>query len=273
MAMFAATPGSLAQQEHFQQVFDVDHDATLVVNNRKGAIHVKGSPSGQILVSVYKRYDGPSKGKTEWLNETVVDFTADSKHIEVNVTYPDPECGDDSGNDGWELGAVELTIEVPRRINLQLAGRKPDMIVSSIEGNIKLESHQSPILLAATLGAVRINTHKDNVRLKDVTIRGQLDLTMEKGTAEIEARSLGERANLETTKGSITVHMPGNAGAVVDFVGGSGSVFTSDFSLSGSQTSGRAIREIHGTINQGGTLMRLRTDKGVFFLRKPPLGI
>jgi hypothetical protein len=269
MVMFVQTPKTSTQEDRFQRAFDVGQGATLVVNNRKGIVHVSGSDSGQVLVSVYKRYDGPSKDKIAWLNETRIDFTTDSKHLKVEVIYPDPECKDDSCDDGRDLSGVELTIQVPRQINLELTGRKPDIFVSSIEGDIKIESRKSPILIESTTGAVRINTRKDKVRLKDVTILGQLDLTIEKGTAEINVRRFGGETNLETTKGIITVRIPSNTGAVVDFAGGSRSLFRSDFSLQGSQTSGRAIREIRGTINQGGTHMRLRTDKGTFLLCKP----
>jgi hypothetical protein len=268
MAMFAKTSADSRPEERFERSFSVEQGSTLVVNNRKGTVHIKGSDSDQIVVNVYKRFSGPGEAKTAWLKETEVNFTADAKHPKIEVVYPDPACQDDACDDGRDLSDVELTIQVPRQINLELTGRKPDMFISSIEGNIRIESRKSPILIESTTGAVYIVTHKNDVRLKDVTIQSKLDLITEKGTAEIEARSLGEETNLETTKGSIVLHLPSNSGAVVDFTGGSRSVLSSDFPLGQEQTVGRAVREIHATINQGGTRMRLRTDKGSFILRK-----
>ena len=255
-----------AQEERFQRSFDVNKGATLIVDNRKGTVHIKGSDSSQVIVSVYKHFSGPDKAKTNWLNETAINFSTDSMHPKVQVNYPDHDCGSDSCDDGADLSDVEITIQVPRQINLELSGRKPDIVVSSIEGNISIQSHKSPITIESTQGAIHIVSHSNNVKLKDVSIVGKLDVNIENGTAEIQARSLGQEADLETTKGSIVVHVPKNAGANVDFSGGSRSVFLSDFPMG--QSSGRAIREIHGTINQGGTRMRLRTDKGSISLRK-----
>jgi putative adhesin len=269
MLFFSAGRAS-AQEARFQRSFDVNKGAMLVVNNRKGTVHISGSDSSQVVISVWKRFSGPDKAKKSWLNETVVNFTTDSMRPKVEVSYPDHDCDNDAC-EGRDVSEVELTIRVPHQINLELVGRKPDIAVSSIEGNISIESHKSPILIESTKGAIHIVSHKNDVKLKNVSIVGKLDLNIENGSAEIEARTLGDETNLETTKGNITIHIPKDTGAVVEFTGGSRSVFQSDFPLD--RAPGHAIREVSGTINQGGSHMHLKTDKGAIFLRKSSASI
>jgi hypothetical protein len=99
-----------------------------------------------------------------------------------------------------------------------------------------------------------------------VNLRGPLEIKSYKADAEIEARSLGDSVALENEKGSIVLRVPANAGLDVDFDGGRRSSFHSDFAMA-SQT-GSYDRSVRGKINQGGTRLRLRTEKGTISLEK-----
>ncbi|HSM87946.1 MAG TPA: hypothetical protein VLT16_17455, partial [Candidatus Limnocylindrales bacterium] len=87
-----------------------------------------------------------------------------------------------------------------------------------------------------------------------------------KADADISARALGQSASIETYKGNITVRIPKDAGVDVEYDGGRRANFHSDFNLA--STSGYAGHDVHGTINQGGTKLRLHSDKGVVSLQK-----
>ncbi|HEX3153270.1 MAG TPA: hypothetical protein VHV32_01540 [Candidatus Angelobacter sp.] len=162
--------------------------------------------------------------------------------------------------------AVELEIRVPRQINVQLESYKPDIKVTGIQGDIRIKSYKSPIEITDTTGAVRIDTYKETVKLRNVNLRGTLEIKSYKADAEIDARSLGESVTLENEKGTTVLRVPANAGMDVDYEGGRRGSFSSDFAMT-SQT-GSFDSSFHGKVNQGGTRVRLRTGKGSVSLKK-----
>jgi hypothetical protein len=254
-----------ARQESFQRSFAVAQGATLAVENYKGTIHVTGTDANQVVIDVHKRYEGSDSDRKWWMENVKVDFRNDPNRVEVKVEYPTQTCVF-----CWEhhdyTAAVELEIRVPRQINVRLDGYKPDMKVSGIQGDISIKSYKSPMLVEATRGAIHIDTYKDTIRLRDVAVRGALWVKSYKADTEISVTSLGDSANLETYKGSVMFRVPANAGMNVDFEGGRRSSFSTDFALtSGTGFSGREVR---GTVNGGGSHLRLRTSKGSVQLRR-----
>jgi len=88
-----------------------------------------------------------------------------------------------------------------------------------------------------------------------------------KADTEVNANSLGEAATLESDKGSIVLRVPNNTGLDVDYSGGRRSRFHTEFALN-ARTGKNFGDEVHGTINQGGTHLRLRTEKGSVFIER-----
>lgn len=262
LAALAEGPASQPEEERLQRTFSIVPPAKLTVENLKGTIHVTGTNGDKVVVNVRKKFRGSEKERRRWMAETKVDFQNDPGHVNVRVEYPDRNC-DDSCGSGFSssTASVELEIEVPHQISAQLYGHKPEITVASIEGDININSHKSPIEVRSSSGSIEIKTFKDSVKLTDVAITGILDVSNDKGTVNIEAKSLGKEVRLETNKGTIILKMPGGTGADVDFVGSKNSSFHSSFPIAGARA-GHSVREIHGTIAQGGTKMRLRANKG-----------
>jgi hypothetical protein len=264
--LLLAMPASAQQTEdHFQRSFAIQSGGTLVVDNYKGLIHVSGSDGNQVMVNVLKNFEGTDKDRTWWMANTHVNFTNVADRVEVAVEYP---CNCSAFN--WDShqdyqASVELTIQVPRKINLQIKGYKPEMNIAGIDGDIHISSYKAPIEIRSTSGGIHIETYKETVTLKDVAIRGTLDLQMQKGEASIEAKNLGERVNLETGKGTIVLRAPRNAAMTLDYSGGRRSNFSSDFTIAAETGSSSSIR---GTINGGGIQVHLRSDKGSITLEK-----
>src|SRR5262249_20749764 len=253
-------------QDHFQRSFAIPPGGTLAVNNFKGLVRVTGSDSSQVVVNVMKTFEGTDKDRTWWMANTDVHFTNAADRVEISVAYPNCDCsGPDWGSHDDYQASVELTIQVPRKINVELQGHKPVMNISGIDGNVRITSHKAPIEIQSTTGAIHIETYKETVRLKDVTIRGALDVQMAKGEALIEARSLGDRVNLETEKGNIVLKAPQNTGMTLDYSGGRRSNFQTDFTIAAETGSSGSVR---GTINGGGTQVHLRSERGSITLEK-----
>lgn len=264
-----------ANGEAFQRSFSMSAGGTLVVENRKGTIHVTGSDTNQVVVSVRKIFEGGSeKDRQEWMAQTKVSFDSMPDHLNVRVDYPDWNCVFCVNVDD----EVDLTIAVPHAINVELDGTRPDMAISSIDGNIRISSNRSRIDVRSTEGAIRIETNRGDVKLSDVAIKGRLELTSNRAEAVIEAKSLAGDADLETERGSIVVRMPANVGVNLDYVGGRRASFHCDFPVTTNQNgaelnevTGRVGREgarISGAVNQGGARMTLRTERGSISLEK-----
>lgn len=250
---------------HFQKTFNIASGGTLDVDNYKGTIHVTGSDANQITVDVNKHFEGNDADRKWWMENVQVNFRNESNRVAVEVKYPQWNCT--FCREGHNFtAAVELEIRVPRQINVQLESYKPDIRVAGIQGDIRIKSYKSPIEIADTTGAVRIDTYKDIVKLRNVNLRGPLEIKSYKADAEVDARSLGESVTLENEKGSIVLRVPASAGMDVDYEGGRRSSFSSDFPMA-SQT-GSFNSSFHGKVNQGGTRLRLRTGKGTVSLQK-----
>ncbi|HKF20861.1 MAG TPA: hypothetical protein VKE93_04790 [Candidatus Angelobacter sp.] len=267
LAAPALGQGSEAQPEKFQRTFTLNPGSTLLVDNYKGTIHVTGSSTNQVVVNVVKRFDGSDSDRKWWMENTTVDFSNDNSRVQVKVHYPNQTWSCWLCGHGDYTAEVELEIQAPRQTNLEIESFKPDIKVLRLNGDIRIKSYKSPMTIESTTGSIRIDTYKDSIRLKDINVRGALEIKSFKADAEIDATSLGERADLESSKGTIVLRVPQNAGLTVDFQGGRRSSFSSDFALN-AEAGSRFGRDFHGTINQGGASVRLRTDKGSVELRK-----
>jgi hypothetical protein len=257
--------GGNDQAERFQKTFNIASGGTLDVDNYKGTIHVTGTDTNQVTVDVTKRFEGNDADRKWWMENLQVNFHNDSNRVAVEVKYPQWNC-----TFCWQghdyTAAVELEIHVPRQTNIKLESYKPDIKIAGTQGDIRIKSYKSPIEIADTAGTVRIDTYKDTVKLRNVNVRGPLEIKSYKADAEIDARSLGDSVTLENSKGSIVLRVPANAGLDVDFEGSRHSSFRSDFAMA-SQT-GSFNSSFRGKVNQGGTRVRLRTEKGSVSLEK-----
>ncbi len=270
LAMLA--PAMIAQQpeERLQRTFTVSPGSTLKVDNYKGAIHVTGSNTNQVVVNVAKRFEGGSDSdRKSWMENTKVNFSNDGGRIEVKVDYPSQSwscwlCWQE--HDSY-VAQVDLDIQVPVRTNLDLDGYKPDIKISSLQGNIRIQSYKAPMTIESTTGAIHIDTYKDVIRLKNVATRGQLHVHSYKAETEIDFKSLEGAADLDTSKGSIVLRVPPDLGLTVDFSGGRRASFHTDFPLT-TQAGGRYERDARGTIHGGGAHLVLRTDKGSVSVEK-----
>ena len=262
ISAFAQTPS--AQEDHFTRSFSVSSGGTLVVENYKGTIDINGTSGNQVAVTVNKAFEGSESDRKWWMENTRVTFDNDSSRVRVKVEYPSNNCNFGCDRDHSDYTAsVELTIQVPREINLEIDGYKPNIKLASVEGDIRVKSYKSPIDIESTTGSINVSTYKESVRLHDVSLRGELRIKMEKGDATIEARTLGNDAEIETGKRTILLRVPRTAGINLDYSGNSRrSSFHSDLPIT--SESGFRDGEIRGSINGGGTHLRVRNDRGSF---------
>ena len=265
-AVRSQTPASGPVTDHFQRIFAIAQNGTLHVDNYKGTIHVTAGEGNQVLVDVTKRFEGASDSDRKWwMENTQINFHNDNDRVSVEVKYPEWNCT--FCWQGHDFSAeVDLEIQVPKQINVKLDSYKPDIKIAAVQGDIEIKSYKSPIAIDSTSGSIRINTYKDTIRLQNVTVRGPLEVKSYKAEAEISAKALGDSVSVEDYKGSTVLRIPQNAGLNLDYEGGRRASFHSDFPLS--STAGSFNSSFHGTVNGGGTRVRLHTEKGSVSLEK-----
>jgi Toastrack DUF4097 len=260
--VWSQTPNS---QTDFQRSFSVSTSAKLVVENYKGTIHVTGTEGNQVTVDVHKKFEGSEADRKWWLENLKVDVNGQPDRVDVRVVYPSQNCSFCWTTSSYEA-EVELEIKVPHRIDVQVDGYKPDIRVTSTNGSISIHSYKAPMLIDSTAGSIHIDTYKDSVRLRNVSIEGELVIESMKADTEISAKSLGKKVDVQTEKGTISLSVPANADFNLDFEGGRRSSFSTDFpAISAAGYSGRDFK---GTVNRGGPTVRLRTEKGSVTLHK-----
>ncbi len=269
--LFAATAAAYAQsgnsneaqQDRFQRTFTVSPGATVSVENYKGTIHVTATDSNQVTVDVHKVFDGSSSDRKWWMENLKINFTNSPDRVRVKVEYPTMTCM--FCWQSWEA-AVELELKVPRQVNVDLDGYKPDIKVTGVRGDVFVKSYKAPMLIESTTGSIRIDTYKEMLRLHDVSITHDLSVKSYKADVEIDARALGQSARIENYKGDIILRVPADTGMDLDFDGGRRASFHSDFALA--SNSGYSSSRVRSTINKGGTRVNLQTEKGTVELRK-----
>jgi hypothetical protein len=258
--------------ERFQRSFPLASGSWVTVENYKGTIEVQGSNQEQVTVAVYKHFEGTSRLRSQWLEETKVDFSTSGNRLRVKVEYPkhyhgtSNYTGDHDCDGGDFAGSVELTIRTPRQVNLDLDGYKPDMMISSIQGDLRIESYKSPITIESTVGSIRVHTYKETIKMRNVDIEGALYVDMYKGELDIDASDLGESATLKNYKAEVVLRLPAHTPMTLDMDGAKRGSFESDFPV---MLTGKVNDdEIRGTINGGGPRLRLSTYSGSLSLRR-----
>lgn len=255
-----------ATQPDIQRTFTVSNGAKLIVDNYKGTIHVTGTEGNQVVVDVHKKFDGNDADRKWWLENLKVDVDGQPNRVSVKVVYPSQNCTTCWISTSNYEAEVDLEIKVPHKIDVELDGYKPDIRITSTQGSISIHSYKAPMVIDSTTGSIRIDTYKDSIRLRDVTLEGDLKIESMKADAEITARKIGRNVDLQTEKGSISLSVPANADFNLDYEGGRRASFTTDFpSIAQASYSGTSMK---GTVNRGGPSVHLRTEKGSVSLHK-----
>jgi DUF4097 and DUF4098 domain-containing protein YvlB len=181
--------------------------------------------------------------------------------VELEVHYPHHEF-----NIGWHSHRVDIIVQMPRQgdVNLrtgdgriELAGLKGAMDLHSGDGSENLDAVDGKLHATTGDGSIRANGRFDELDLK--TGDGHLDVRA------ASASSLGANWKLETGDGSVSLELPPDLSADVDFHTSDGRI---DLDMPVTTEGNHQQNEIHGKLNGGGNLLTIRTGDGSIHLRK-----
>ncbi|HEV7766312.1 MAG TPA: DUF4097 family beta strand repeat-containing protein [Thermoanaerobaculia bacterium] len=247
--LVATTAGAAELTETIDRTFDVRAGANVVLSNVNGRVTVSSWDQPRVRVIAKKEVEGDREELKEALASLRVEMKPQNGGLTVITHYP-KEGGASSLLDrifGDHIDAeVTYDVTVPRSMNVDVTNTNGRIVLSDVTGKLELET--------------------TNGRIEVKRCSGSLDASTTNGSIEAELVKLtpNEPLRFETTNGGIEVAVPANARADIDASTTNGSI-SSDLPLLTSRTGSNSLR---GTINGGGTSVRLRTTNGGIKIRK-----
>lgn len=238
------------QKEFVVEFANPDKPGTFVVDIKRGTIDVSGYDGDKVIVELTVPNYSPSKQSSEdglrELRASTLDLDIEKSKERIKV----------DGN-SYEY-ITNLKIKVPRRTKLDLDTYRDGVIkVRGVEGDFKIRSHNNDIDLQDVSGTGRIWSYNGSL------------------SADFAAIDDGSPLELETYNGSISLKLPKDTEADLQYRSGSGKVLTDlDIELSEDKakesSDGTKFEEfIHGSLNGGGkNTLRLETEKGDIRIQK-----
>ena len=248
--LVATTAGAAELSETIDRTFDVRAGANVVLDNVNGRITVTSWDQPRVRVVAKKEVDGDRDQLKQALKELRVEMQPRDGGLVITTHYPKEEHGFSSIFD-WLSGDhidanVRYDITVPRTMNLNVSNTNGGILLSDVTGAHELDTTNGKIEVSRCAGSLDASTTNGSIH------------------AELLRVTKGHPLRFETTNGRIEVGVPANAAADIDASTTNGSI-SSDLPVSTTRTSSNSLR---GTINGGGTSMRLRTTNGGITIRK-----
>ena len=181
----------------------------------------------------------------------------------------------------WHREQTQVTIETPAQLTLQARTSDGNVDLTGLQGDLGLTSGDGNLTLDHVSGALRIKAGDGQVRITDAegaleartsdgnlsvdglfhslalhTSDGTLDLNLRQGT------KLTEASSIQSSDGSVTLHVPQGFAADLDVHTSDGRVdcalpLTIDHYQSGGSGHG-----LHGKLNGGGAPLTIHTSDG-----------
>ncbi|HEX8171190.1 MAG TPA: DUF4097 family beta strand repeat-containing protein [Thermoanaerobaculia bacterium] len=242
--LFAFAAGAAELTETIDKTFDVRPGARVVLSNVNGRISVGAWDQPRVRVVAIKKVEAAKDDLRATMNELKVELQPRDGNLFVTTHHPRTEHNG-GGFFDWLLGndieaSVTYELTVPRSMNVEVDNTNGSIVVNGVNGKHALETTDGKIELARCAGAVSATTTNGSIH------------------AELVSVIKGQPMQFETTNGRISVTVPRDLAADVDAGTTNGSI-TTDLPIATTRLGRTSLR---GTINGGGTSLRLRTTNG-----------
>ena len=250
MLMMASTAMSAAElTETVDRTFDVKPGARVVLTNVNGRVTVGSWDQPRVRVVALKEVEGDRDEVQAAMRELRVELKPVDGGLMITTHEPRRSDGP-SSIFSWLLGdhvnaSVRYDVTVPRTMNVEVDNTNGSVHLSGVSGRHALET--------------------TNGKIEVIRCAGSLDAATTNGAiqAELIGVSKGQPVRLETTNGRIELALPGSLGADVDASTTNGAI-RSELPVATTHISSNSLR---GTLNGGGTQVRMRTTNGGISIR------
>lgn len=247
--LFAVTAGAAELTETIDRTFDVRAGADFVLSNVNGKVTIDSWDQARVRVIAVKEVDGDRDELKKALAELRVEMQPRNGGLTVVTHYPKESNGVGSIL-SWLAGDhidanVRYEVTVPRSMNVDVTNTNGGIRLSNVAGKHELDTTNGKIEVKRCSGSLEAETTNGAI------------------SAELIRVAQGQPLSFETTNGRIEVALPAGVGADVDAATTNGSI-NSDLPVATTRTGSNSLR---GTINGGGTSLRMRTTNGGINIR------
>jgi len=249
MAFVVATSVSAATRtETIDRTFDVRPGAAVKLSNVNGRITISAWDQPRVKVVAVKKVEADSDEIQQAMNELRVDIQPRDGGLVIDTRYP-------RENDGgsflaWIFGdhieaQVTYELTVPRAMNVDVSNTNGAIHLSGVTGTHELETTNGKIDVARCAGSLDASTTNGAIH------------------AELTKVHKGRPMRFETTNGRIELELPADLAVDLDASTTNGNI-DSELPVSTTRIDRNSLR---GSINGGGTSLRMRTTNGGITLR------
>ncbi len=242
--LFATTAGAVTLSETIDRTFDVKPGATVALSNVNGRITIGSWDQPRVRVVALKEVEGDRSDAKEAMKELRVEFSQPNGGLTIKTHFPRHEHGISSIFDfltGDHVQAkVRYELTVPRTMNLDVSNTNGSIRLSEVNGHLELGTTNGGIAVSRCGGSIDASTTNGNIE------------------AELVRVAKGRPLQFRTTNGRIEVAVPKDLAVDVDAGTTNGSIST-DLPVSTTHIKRNSLR---GTINGGGTPLKMRTTNG-----------
>jgi hypothetical protein len=244
LLLAAATAGAAELNETIDRTFDVRPGANVALSNVNGRITVEAWDQPRVHVVAHKEVRANRDDVQAVLRELRVEFQPGAGGLTINTRYPKRNDGVASIFD-WLTGddfnaEVRYELKVPRSMNVDVTNTNGSIRLTGVNGKHELDTTNGKIEVERCAGSLDASTTNGSI------------------TAELTSVTRGEQMRFETTNGRISVALPAALAVEIDASTTNGSI-ESELPVATTRVSRNSLR---GTINGGGTPVRLRTTNG-----------
>jgi Putative adhesin len=183
---------------------------------------------------------------------------------------------------GWHREQTHVTVETPTQLTLDARTSDGNVTLSGLQGELALTTGDGDVNLDHVSGDLRIKSGDGHVRVTDA--EGALDartsdaslsvdgifhaltLHTSDGTLDVNLREgtkLTEASSIQSSDGSVTLHVPHSFAADLDVRTSDGHVDCSlPLTIDHYQSSGGEGHDFHGKLNGGGAPFTIHTSDG-----------
>lgn len=214
-ASFKAT---LTEEQEF--VFDEEEIERIDLENRNGTVIIRGSDRRGVIVRVKKTIYARTNSRAEKLvSELQIHTNLRNGGLEIySVPKHMPE------KEGCELICYE--IDTPNHLNLDIRVNNAPVEISTIEGDIRVDSHNGRISLDGCSGGVYVCTNNGDVRADIEQLWNKGEFISHNGALNVGLKSVTADVNLETYNGSAELRIPVDFSGKLDAQTGNGDLNT-----------------------------------------------
>lgn len=211
------------------------------IDTYKGSVKVTAGDAAEVKVAARIEADGDCGDPAKAVEATDVVVEAGSGTVKIRSDYSRFKEGTSWFGTCSSRPFVHYEISLPRTASLRLEDYKSDSTIDGLAADLRVKTYKGEVRIGHHDGGLSVETYKGDVRADLVRVPGDV-----KG---------------ETYKGTIVVSVPRDAKLTASLSTDRGEADARPLGLT-TQARGRRGERVEGTVNGGGSHVRLETYKG-----------